>query len=118
MSCVFCNDAEDPSYANCFLGSDWPYNGRIITQTDTVFVVPGYGPQVFPYALIITNRHITSLAQTTKRERNDIFECLSRLQALDRLKKQAYSYLSMQDAVVSTLASNIFTCMWLRPSTT
>jgi diadenosine tetraphosphate (Ap4A) HIT family hydrolase len=77
MTCVFCCESSEPRTANSFLGEDWPYEGRILSETERVFVIPGYGPQVYPYALIVTRRHFHSLAQATPQERREIIDCLS-----------------------------------------
>jgi diadenosine tetraphosphate (Ap4A) HIT family hydrolase len=75
-SCIFCKEGQDPTSANLFLGPDWPYEGRTIISTKNIFLVPGYGPQVYPYLLLITKRHITSFAQTNYQERQEIFSIL------------------------------------------
>jgi diadenosine tetraphosphate (Ap4A) HIT family hydrolase len=75
-SCVFCKEAQDPASANLFLGPEWPHEGRTILSTDNIFVVPGYGPQVYPYLLLITRRHVTSFAQTNRQERREIINAI------------------------------------------
>lgn len=91
MSCAFCLESARPEYANVFLGGDWPYSGRVIFSHHEAFAVPGYGPQVFPYALIIPRRHIRSLAETTPGEREAIFSCLSFLLSLGIFESHALS---------------------------
>lgn len=75
-SCVFCRESLEPTYANLFLGPKWPYEGRILFATEKIFLIPGYGPQVYPYLLVVTRRHITSLAQTSPEERDEILASL------------------------------------------
>jgi diadenosine tetraphosphate (Ap4A) HIT family hydrolase len=75
--CPFCLEAQNPEYANALLGADWPFNGRLLHQNEGMFVVPGIGPQVYPYLLAISRRHFTSLASSSARERQNLFEILN-----------------------------------------
>ena len=83
-NCVFCREAKDPAYALEFLGPRWPYESRILFELETLFAIPGYGPQVFPYVLIVSKHHIRSLSQADRILRRDIISCLDMvLQARD-----------------------------------
>jgi hypothetical protein len=45
-------------------------------------VIPGHGPQVFPYALVIPNRHAPSFMSLNDEERGYVFEALDFLSSL------------------------------------
>lgn len=77
--CVFCRENEEPSSALGFLPSPWPYASRIIYSNPGVYVIPGLGPQVYPYALIVTRYHLTSLADTTRAQRSSLLQALNAL---------------------------------------
>jgi diadenosine tetraphosphate (Ap4A) HIT family hydrolase len=85
-SCVFCREAAVPGYANSFLGYDWPYTGRILYENEWTFVVPGYGPQVFPYSLVISKRHFVALSEATPLEVGGVLDSLKFLCNLLELK--------------------------------
>src|ERR1035441_3956898 len=80
--CVFCLEGQDPEFANIFLGDDWPYKGRVLVSNERMYAIPGYGPQVFPYVLIVSRRHFSSLAESDSSERESLFRVLSRLRML------------------------------------
>src|SRR5947209_6139161 len=80
--CIFCLEARSPESANGFLGASWPYNGRVIVSNDFMYAVPGYGPQVFPYVLVISRRHFDSLARSTRPERIAIIDILEHLRTM------------------------------------
>ena len=84
-ACVFCREGREPGSANLFLPPEWPCNGRVLFATDSLFMIPGYGPQVFPYILLVTKRHITSLAQANREERHDILSTLKCLRGCQSL---------------------------------
>ena len=67
-TCVFCREAKDPASCREFLPNHWPYSHRTLWSDDHVFIVPGYGPQVFPYALVLTKRHLTAWSQLDETE--------------------------------------------------
>lgn len=77
--CPFCLEVNDPSYALSFLGEEWPFPDRLLSHHEGAISVAGYGPQVFPYALVVPRRHIHSFAETTSSERESVFECLDSL---------------------------------------
>jgi len=78
-ACVFCKENEDPSSSMAFLPQDWPYASRVIYSNANVYVVPGVGPQVYPYSLVVTRRHFTSFADSTKEEREALLDALNAL---------------------------------------
>jgi diadenosine tetraphosphate (Ap4A) HIT family hydrolase len=80
--CVFCLEGRDPEFAKIFLGDDWPYAGRILASDEHMYAIPGYGPQVFPYVLIVSRRHFSSLSESDSCERESIFSVLAKLRAL------------------------------------
>lgn len=75
-SCLFCAEARNPGIARTFLSRTWPHSNRLIFSDATVFAVPGYSPQVYPYVLILPRRHTLSMAETRPDERKSVFECL------------------------------------------
>ncbi len=77
--CVFCDESRDPRSAIRFLGSGWPFADRMIYSGRWIVAVPGYGPQVYPYLLIFSRRHIFSMAQTNRWERAEILDLLEQL---------------------------------------
>lgn len=80
--CPFCIELLQPQYGCALLRPDWPHPDRILATEPDAFAIAGYGPQVYPYALIVTNRHITSLAEATASERLSVLHCIDRLQML------------------------------------
>lgn len=85
MICPFCRELQQPSYGCALLGEDWPFKDRLLAQSPDAFAIAGYGPQVFPYALVVTNRHIVSLTATSASERKSILQCLDALRTLPAL---------------------------------
>jgi len=55
---------------------NWPFGSRIVHMNEKVFVIPGVGPQVYPYLLLLTRRHIVSLAIATLVERRGLIAAL------------------------------------------
>jgi len=53
-----------------------PYSDRILYSDNHVIAVPGLGPQVFPYIIVVTRRHVTSFAAANCQERNSVLDCL------------------------------------------
>ena len=80
--CVFCDEARDPSRALEFLPEEWPYRSRVLYVNEETFVVPGLGPQVYPYALVISRRHFTSFGLASRQERKCVLDSLRYLLAL------------------------------------
>ena len=79
MTCPFCRELANPRYGCVLLGEDWPFEDRILAQEAEAFAIAGYGPQVFPYALVLTNRHISCLGQSSDGERASLLGCLDSL---------------------------------------
>ncbi len=90
-ACPFCLELENPSYALNFLCPSWPYPDRILVSADHAVALAGYGPQVNRYALVITRRHLQSIAETSCEERADILDCLDQLLALDVFPSRSLS---------------------------
>lgn len=76
-SCIFCREARDPRTALSFLGADWPFEDRLLVESPRIFAIPGYGPQIFPYILLITRRHIISFSELEPDERAELLEIIS-----------------------------------------
>jgi len=74
--CTFCLESKLPAIARGFLGQDWPYEDRILYDNEHVFAVPGVGPQVYPYALVVSRRHFRALAESSINERKGLFDAL------------------------------------------
>src|ERR1017187_4660666 len=74
--CIFCLEAHNPLSAKAFLGDDWPYQGRVLSSNEYMYAVPGYGPQVFPYVLVISRRHFSSLSEADPPELTAIFDII------------------------------------------
>lgn len=87
--CPFCFESQNPPYAKAFLGASWPYPDRIIFSDPDVFVVPGYGPQVFPYLLLISRRHFTSFADARPTERIAVLNALRYIKSLPLFSSSA-----------------------------
>ncbi|HVT11661.1 MAG TPA: hypothetical protein VHE55_05305 [Fimbriimonadaceae bacterium] len=77
--CLFCRESSAPDTAREFLPPGWPYADRILSRNCSWFAIPGTGPQVFPYIIVASNRHITSLAETGGQERQALFHMLDLL---------------------------------------
>lgn len=80
--CLFCTEAAAPNHARKFLAATWPYPDRIIYSDHVTFAVPGYSPQIYPYALVLPKRHAFSMLSTNAHERDSIIECLTSLSQL------------------------------------
>jgi diadenosine tetraphosphate (Ap4A) HIT family hydrolase len=74
-SCPFCTELMNPA-AFRRVQHDWPFDSRIVHINEKAFVIPGVGPQVYPYLLVLTRRHIVSLATTTPVERRKLIAAL------------------------------------------
>lgn len=73
--CPFCNELADPAiFAREQPG--WPFASRIVHRNDRAFVLPGIGPQVYPYFLILTRRHTLAMASATPAERAGVLTAL------------------------------------------
>lgn len=77
--CEFCLEILHPEYINLILPRPWPYKGRVLLSNDEFIAVPGLGPQVFPYVLVISRRHFVSLTASSAAERAALFLILSQL---------------------------------------
>jgi diadenosine tetraphosphate (Ap4A) HIT family hydrolase len=82
IACPFCLELETPAYALNFL-EHWPFADRILFTTDLATAIAGYGPQVRSYALIIPHRHLRSVAETSREERESLMDCLDALRSLE-----------------------------------
>src|ERR1039457_1845058 len=74
--CVFCSELRAPSFIHCILQIPWPYPDRILFSMDSVVAIPGLGPLVYPYILLVTRRHISSISETSPEERTDLLRAL------------------------------------------
>jgi len=76
QACYFCDEIQNPALIKKLLGSSFSHNDRILYSSEHVVAIPGYGPQVYPYILILTKRHISSFLEATSIEKREIFQCL------------------------------------------
>src|SRR5687768_11357291 len=67
-ACPFCLEIVDLSYSANFLPVNWPFRGRVLSEDENAIALAGYGPQIYPYALVLPRRHVHSLAETTAEE--------------------------------------------------
>lgn len=77
--CVFCHEANEFPFCKLFLGSQWPYDDRVIYDDRYIYVVAAIGPQVNPYILIIPKRHIVSCSQMNSYEVASVKRCFNYL---------------------------------------
>jgi len=87
VNCPFCSEIKNPSIVREVI-SDWPYPDRFLYENKAWVVVPGYSPQVYPYILTISKRHIKSFLEATKKERDMFYDCLDHLLMLDVFKEK------------------------------
>jgi diadenosine tetraphosphate (Ap4A) HIT family hydrolase len=80
--CLFCVESQIPENARTFLSDEWPFENRLIYADDLTYAVPGYSPQIYPYALVLPRRHVFSMLSTSPDERVSIIACLSALTRL------------------------------------
>ena len=73
--CIFCEEIKNPRLVKKVFGQSFKYNSRIIYSDKNILAIPGYGPQVYPYILIMTRRHIASFLNITIDERRSFFDC-------------------------------------------
>ena len=74
--CVFCEEIKNPIIVKQLLGESFPFDSRILYSDKYVLALAGYGPQVFPYVLVLTKRHINSFAKTDNTEKAHVLKCL------------------------------------------
>lgn len=82
VTCPFCLEVVEPRYGTVLLGEHFPFKDRVLFRSDKAWAIAGIAPQVYPYALIITKRHITSLAEASTEERRSILDALEGLRNL------------------------------------
>lgn len=78
--CPFCAEWKDPQYFKAYIGNTWTHEHRVLYRDSECFALPGYGPQVYPYALIVPSRHCTEMLGVL-----DITHRLSIFRVLDKL---------------------------------
>jgi diadenosine tetraphosphate (Ap4A) HIT family hydrolase len=86
--CPFCSEAAHAAYGRSLLGDGWPFPDRVLFDRGEAFAIAGYGPQVFPYVLVLPRRHVVSLADCDRGERESILGCLNDLAALSIFKSK------------------------------
>src|SRR4051812_7884210 len=79
MACPFCLEMADARYGRALLGDRWPFDDRVLLRANEAWAIAGIAPQVYPYVLIITRRHITSIAESDYQERKSILDLLDGL---------------------------------------
>ncbi|WP_414682971.1 HIT family protein [Longimicrobium sp.] len=93
LECPFCIEVVNPKSALHLLSRQWPYSDRLIYRNELVFAVPGFSPQVYPYILVLPQRHTSSMAKTTFYERQSLFKCLQFL--IDLLRRNIGADISL-----------------------
>lgn len=71
--CIFCAEIDQPDIVKTVFGSYFRHKHRIIYADDNILAIPGYGPQVYPYILALTKRHIPSFWEHQKMKKKVIF---------------------------------------------
>lgn len=71
--CIFCEEIRNPGMARKIFGKNFMYDDRIIYSDKNILAMPGYGPQVYPYMLVMPRRHISSFLSVSREERESIF---------------------------------------------
>lgn len=71
--CIFCAEIDQPDIVKSVFGSYFRHKHRIIYADDNILAIPGYGPQVYPYILVLTKRHIPSFLGASKNEKESYF---------------------------------------------
>lgn len=80
IPCVFCAEWKEPRYFTGYASKVWSDEHRILLRDSKCFVIPGYGPQVYPYALVLPARHCTGmLASLDESEKAHVFAALDAL---------------------------------------
>lgn len=74
IMCIFCEEIENPKIAKKLFGESFAYDNRIIYSDENILVIPGYGPQVYPYILVMTRRHTPSFLDITANEKRSFFD--------------------------------------------
>src|SRR3989344_6372974 len=78
--CPFCAELADPTYYQRKINPGWPFpEGRVMYRNDGTMVIPGHGPQVYPYALVIPFAHESSfadLSDLSEGQRQSVFSVL------------------------------------------
>lgn len=74
--CVFCGELQDFGGSAFKNLTDWPYDSRTLFETETLQIIPGYAPQVFPYFLIISKRHAVGLPELNGQELLELERCV------------------------------------------
>ena len=75
--CIFCDEINNPVLARQLMGETFQYKDRVLFSDECVLAIAGYGPQVFPYVLVLTKRHVNSFSETTITERKHVLKCLN-----------------------------------------
>lgn len=79
MPCPFCIEAASPESGLRLLGETWPFRDRVLCDFQSSFAIAGFGPLVYPYALVLPKRHVMNYLCTSTSERESIFDCLDAL---------------------------------------
>src|SRR3989344_4691836 len=75
--CPFCAELADPTYYQRKINPGWPFpEGRVMYRNDGTMVIPGHGPQVYPYALVIPFAHESSFVYLSVKQRQSVFSAL------------------------------------------
>lgn len=84
--CPFCVEFADFANSQVRKLAAWPWPDREIYSTRTMTIIPGFGPQVFPYFLIVARRHLRTSTELTSDEFTDVLRCADWLRYHPSLK--------------------------------
>jgi diadenosine tetraphosphate (Ap4A) HIT family hydrolase len=80
--CPFCVEIANHDAYRRDWNPNWPHPDRILFEAPGVIIVPGHGPQVYPYALVIPTVHRPSFMSLNAEERAPLFAALDFLAGL------------------------------------
>lgn len=90
-NCTFCDELHSPDLIHTKV-TNWPYDDRFIFKNKFWTVMPGYSPQVYPYVLVLCNRHITSFFECTIEERFSFIDILFLLKSSPAFREEKINF--------------------------
>ena len=75
--CEICREIQDPTHFQQYFPDAWPFQTRRIYENQDCFIVPGVSPQVYPYLLLFTKRHVLNIQQCNILESKSIKQGLN-----------------------------------------
>lgn len=79
MDCPFCAEIADPRHYRLVVNRHWPFDNRILYRNEKALIIPGHGPQVYPYALVLSQVHQPAYAQLEGGDQIAMRDCLKHL---------------------------------------